>query len=164
MVLRFDAGSALELDGHRYELIQVHAHAPSEHTIDGRRFPAEMHLVHQHASGQLAVLAVLLDEGAENPDLRPLLPPFPDGDREEPLPAAIPPMTLLPVSLATYRYEGSLTTPPCTEGVRWLVLSTPLPASPAQLTSLAEALGGNSRPVQPRAGREVYFDAPFGSR
>ena len=158
MVLRFAAGSAVELDGNRYELMQAHAHAPSEHTIDGRRFPAEIHLVHRHASGQVAVLAVLLDEGAENGDLAPLLPPWPQPESEESLPAPVPTIALVPASFANYRYEGSITTPPCTEGVRWIVFANPLPASPAQLTGLAEMLGATSRPVQPRNGREIYLD------
>ena len=158
MVLRLEAGSAVELDGHRYELVQAHTHAPSEHTIDGRRFPAEIHLVHRHESGQLAVLAVLLDEGAENPDLATLLPPWPQPEREEVLEQAISTISLLPASFASYRYDGSLTTPPCTEGVRWVVFANPLPASPAQLTGLAEMLGPTSRPVQARNGRELYLD------
>lgn len=157
MVLRFEAGSTVQIDGHPYELLQAHTHAPSEHTIEGRRFPAELHLVHRHASGQLAVLAVLLDEGQENPDLAPLLPPWPQPDREEQL-EPISTIALLPASFACYRYEGSLTTPPCTEGVRWIVFSTPLTASPAQLTGLAEMLGPSNRPVQPRHEREIWLD------
>ena len=158
MLLRFEAGSAVELDGHRYELLQAHTHAPSEHTIDGRRFPAEIHLVHRHASGQLAVLAVVVDEGAENADLQPLLPPWPQAEREELIEGGLSGISLLPASFASYRYEGSITTPPCTEGVRWVVFTNPLPASPAQLTALADMLGQSSRPVQPRNGRELYLD------
>jgi carbonic anhydrase len=160
LVITFDAGSQLDVDGSPFELVQVHAHAPSEHTIEGRRFPAELHFIHRHASGALAVLAVLLDEGAEHPDLRPLLPPWPQPGATEPLAARLPVMSLLPADLAAYRYEGSLTTPPCSEGVRWLVLDTPLEASAAQLAALADALGGNSRPLQPRNGRNVYLDRP----
>ena len=158
MVLRFEVGSAVELGGHRYELIQAHTHSPSEHTIDGRRFPAELHLVHRHESGQIAILAVLLDEGAENTDLAPLLPPWPQPQQEEVVAPPRSTMSLLPASLASYRYEGSLTTPPCTEGVRWVVFANPLPASPAQLTGLAQMLGLTSRPVQARNGRELYLD------
>ena len=109
MVLHFEAGSAVQIDGHPYELVQAHTHAPSEHTLDGRRFPAELHLVHRHASGQVAILAVLLDEGPENPELAPLLPPWPQPDREEEL-EAVSTIALLPASFACYRYEGSITT------------------------------------------------------
>jgi carbonic anhydrase len=160
IVLTLDPGSSLEVDGHPWELVQVHAHAPSEHAIDGRRFPVEIHLVHRHASGHLAVLGVLVDAGAENPDLQPLLPPWPAPGAVEPLPALFAAVSLLPTDLATYRYEGSLTTPPCDEGVRWLVAATPITASAAQLRTLADALAGNSRPLQPRHGRDLLLDRP----
>lgn len=160
LMLSFDGGSAVDLGGYLYDLLQAHLHAPSEHTIDGRRFPAELHLVHRHASGQYAVIGVLLEEGAENPDLAPLLPPWPPAGRPQPLDPPVPVVTLLPADLSSYQYQGSLTMPPCTEGVRWLVLATPMQASPAQLGTIAEWARGNSRPIQPRNNRELVLDRP----
>lgn len=160
VMLTVDPGARLMLGPDAYDLVQIHAHAPSEHTIEGRRFPAELHLVHRHASGQIAVVGVLLEEGSQSPDLWPLMPPWPAPGEVQTPEEKLAPVGLLPASLKSYQYEGSLTTPPCTEGVRWVVLATPVEASAAQLAVLADALGGNSRPLQPRNDRDLVLDEP----
>jgi carbonic anhydrase len=150
-------GSSLTLDGIRFELKQFHFHAPSENTIEGRSFPLEAHLVHADKKGNLAVLAVMFADGSENAALAQLWPRVPEHAGEKaalatPFAAA----QLLPSKLDYYRFSGSLTTPPCTEGVRWLVLKTPVPASKAQSARFASLMHhANNRPVQPVNARPV---------
>jgi carbonic anhydrase len=151
-------GDTLELDGTRYELQQFHVHHPSEHLLDGRRFPLEVHLVHRAASGALLVLGVLVDEGLANHALGELVSHLPHRNAIEHL--TIDPSELLPADHHYATYTGSLTTPPCTEGVTWIVLTTPIHASRAQLDRVARAVRDNARPVMPLAGRHVVTDAP----
>ena len=146
------AGSIL-LGDTRYELVQFHFHAPSEHTVAGRRFPMELHLVHRSADGRLAVIGILIREGRENAALGRLLALAPaKGSEEE---ADVSPADLLPASRASYRYRGSLTTPPCTEGVRWIVLRDPIELSGQQILAFTHRYFGNNRPTQPLNGRMV---------
>ena len=155
----YDAGNSIEVDGARYELVQFHFHAPSEHTIDGKPADAEVHLVHQSATGQLAVVGVLIDKGGENAALKPVLDKLPAHEGPaQPIDAAINTEELLPMQRTTFRYEGSLTTPPCTEGVTWLVMTQPIHMSANQLGALADLLHGNNRPVQPLNQRSVVQD------
>ncbi|MDN4612998.1 carbonic anhydrase family protein [Leifsonia sp. F6_8S_P_1B] len=146
---------AIELDGTRYFLQQFHFHATSEHTVDGKHATAELHLVHKSKQGEVVVLAVLLDPGADNPALDELLGAIPTSGKEAELTHAIDAAALLPAGSASAQYEGSLTTPPCTEGVRWNVYLSGVTLSTAQLRALTEAYAGNHRPVQPLHGREV---------
>ncbi|HEV8240335.1 MAG TPA: carbonic anhydrase family protein [Thermoanaerobaculia bacterium] len=154
------AGSILTLDGVPYSLVQLHFHSPSEHTIDGNSFAIELHLVHQAESGAQAVVGVFIAGGSENPALVPLLSALPSKEnREVRLRGPFDPSTLLPADLRAYRYTGSLTTPPCSEGVTWLVMATPITASGQQIAALARALEGNNRPVQARGDREILLDS-----
>ena len=152
--------SAVVIGGERYVLQQFHFHSPSEHTVDGRSFPLEAHLVHKAADGRLAVVGVLFEEGAANEVLAPLWKTLPktagkpiDLGRE-----AVHVGQLVPGREA-YRYAGSLTTPPCSEGVRWFVMKEHAAASAAQIAALREAVRHNSRPAQPLNGRAVYVEA-----
>lgn len=156
--LRIDlpAGDTLRLEGRAFTLRQVHFHAPSEHRLGGRSYPLEAHLVHVDQEGELAVVGVLFEPGAPNPALTALGESLPaTAGASQPLAEPLPLMALLPDALDHYRYSGSLTTPPCSEGVRWMVLRMPVTASPAQLAAMRQALGGNSRPLQPLHARLV---------
>jgi carbonic anhydrase len=155
--VNFAQGSSIVVDGVRFGLLQVHFHAPSENTITGRSFSMEAHLVHADSGGHLAVVAVMFDEGRENPVLAPLWSAMPgraggQATLAPPLDAA----SLLPADRAYYRFNGSLTTPPCTEGVRWLVLKTPLSLSREQVAAFSRIIEHpNNRPVQPVNARTV---------
>jgi len=146
----FKPGSQITVDGKHFTLKQVHFHSPSENTIDGKRYPLEAHLVHADAKGQLAVVAVMFEDGADNAWLAGLSSSVPAKEGgEKALAKAISAYTLLPSDKDYYRFSGSLTTPPCTEGVRWLVLKHPVTASHAEVEQLHAAIGhDNSRPVQ----------------
>ena len=153
----YDVGSDISIDNIDFELKQFHFHAPSENLIDGKSFPIEAHFVHSDSQGNLAVVAVMFVQGQSNPALEKLwthMPVKPE-DRQD-LSPEIPAEDLLPASRDYYRYEGSLTTPPCSEGVRWLVLKQPVSASAAQIQQLMKVLGHpNNRPVQPIGARVV---------
>ena len=150
-------GSTLSVGGARYSLVQFHFHAPSEETIDGRHHAMVVHLVHRGAEGNLVVVAVPLSAGAANPELRSLWQHLPHEKEHEEAPArvTIDPSRLLPAERAYFTYAGSLTTPPCTEGVRWLVLKSPTFVSAEEIARFAKLYPGNARPVQPLNGREV---------
>ncbi len=155
----YQPGSAIVLDGTRYGLVQFHFHHRSEHTVDGADFPLEMHLVHASADGALAVVGVFLEEGEANEALAPVWRGLP----AEPGPAAIiegslDANALLPERRTTWRYAGSLTTPPCTEGVSWLVMTDPVTASSEQIEAFRTLFPVNNRPVQPLNGRRLVTD------
>jgi carbonic anhydrase len=146
-------GELVELAGARFELEQFHFHHPSEHTLNGRHFPLEIHLVHRGERGKLLVVGVLVAEGAENPALRMLFEHLPHGAQR--VKVATDPVALLPSTLGYLTYDGSLTTPPCTEGVTWLVLATPIEASAAQIAQFSAVFPNNSRPTVPRDRPDV---------
>jgi carbonic anhydrase len=156
----YDTGSYIELDGIRYDVAQFHYHAPSEHEVDGKPFAAEIHIVHKNPAGQNAlVVGLLLQEGAANAALDPFinnLPAAKSGEIDANI--QVNAMDFLPGSQTTYRYSGSLTTPPCTQGISWLVMTTPVEASSAQLSQLATVFEGNNRPVQPLNDRPLLED------
>lgn len=158
--VNYDAGSTIELDGTTYNLLQFHLHAPSEHTVDGRSFPAELHLVHQNADGGLAVVGVLIEEGAENNNFASVWANLPAEEQavETIGGATVAADSLLPADRLSYRYDGSLTTPPCSEGVEWLLLTTPIEMSAAQIRAFVDIVEDNHRPVQPLHDRELVED------
>lgn len=159
--LQFTPGAAagmLTIGQDAYTFAQFHFHSPAEHTLDRRAYPAELHFVHRNGAGLLAVVGVFIEEGAENPALAALLAARPEGQGDtHGSTLEIDLNALLPPDRAYFAYAGSLTTPPCTEGVRWNVLRTPLQASPAQIAALREALGASSRHVQPLGQRTVLL-------
>lgn len=153
-----EAGAdSLTIDDKQFQLVQYHFHSPSEHTIHGKHFPMEMHLVHKSKDGQLAVIGVLMEEGKHNAALDPFwskLPASPDEKtRLDHLAANVD--QLLPSLKTTYSYDGSLTTPPCSEGVKWVVMTTPIQLSKDQIAAFQKIIHENSRPVQPLNGRKV---------
>ncbi len=139
-----------------YPLRQFHFHAPSEHHIRGKAFPMEMHLVHQDASGHIVVVAVLLETGAQEPVLSELWNWLPHQiGRQVSLPLEINIASILPQQSRHFSYSGSLTTPPCTEGVQWIILEKPVRIAEEDVRRFVEIIGYNARPVQPLKEREV---------
>ena len=138
-----------------YKLLQFHFHTPSEEKINGKNFPLVAHLVHQNTEGKLAVLAVLFKEGAVSKALEPIFNIMPSIEGRVPLAGPYDASTLLPNSLGYYAFTGSLTTPPCSEGVAWQVLKTPVEISKGQIAAFHKIYKMNARPVQPLNGRVV---------
>ena len=152
-------GSFLTITGRdaRYQLKQFHFHSPSEHKINGRSYAMELHFVHVSDDGALAVVGVLIDEGEEHPVLNQLWSWMPEnaGDTSEQA-IGIEETNLLPPTREYFAYSGSLTTPPCSEGVVWVVLKTPIEASAEQIARFKERVGpATNRPVQPHNARLI---------
>ncbi len=155
--INYAAGSALAVDGIAFELKQFHFHSPSENKINGKQFPLESHLVHADKDGNLAVVAVMFQEGAANALLTKIWEKMPNkaGDKSA-LPTGLSVSQMLPKDHNYYRFNGSLTTPPCSEGVRWFVMKTPATASKAEVERFSKAVGfANNRPIQPLNARAV---------
>lgn len=149
-------GLAMHVMGKRYELVQFHFHRPSEERVNGKSYDMVVHLVHRNDEGQLAVIAVLLEKGAEHPLVQTLWNNMPlERDMEVSPVEAINPMLLLPENRAYWTYMGSLTTPPCTEGVLWMVMKQPLQVSSEQVSIFSRLYRNNARPVQPSNGRLI---------
>lgn len=155
--VNYAAGSSISVDGIQFVLKQFHFHAPSENRINGKSYAMEAHLVHEDKGGNPAVVALLFEEGKENKVLARLWPLMPESvGRQNVLPSLFNVAHLLPSKRDYYRYNGSLTTPPCTEGVRWLVLKTPVSASKEQVAAFSKVMQHpNNRPVQPVNARPV---------
>ena len=149
-------GNFVGVGGRRYELLQFHFHRPSEERIAGRQFAMVVHLVHRSADGRLAVVAVLLDEGPAHPLVQLVWNNLPlEKHEEQAAPMPLDPASLLPNDRRYYTYMGSLTTPPCTEGVLWLVMKQPVTLSPEQAAIFGRLYPMNARPIQPGSGRLV---------
>lgn len=142
-------GSRSYIDGQPFELLQFHFHHPSEHLLAGQRFDLELHFVHKSAAGQLAVLGVFIRSGAENAALAPIWAAMPgEATAETDTGQTVSLDGLLPSSRGFFRYQGSLTTPPCSEGVLWTVFKDPIEASAPQIQQFADLFPLNARPVQ----------------
>jgi carbonic anhydrase len=153
-----DPGSTITVDGIKFELKQFHFHTPSENRIDGKSFPLEAHFVHADQHGNLAVIALMFEYGPENKALKKMWDKMPKhaGEKHTCSMTAEDIDRLLPRDRSYYRYNGSLTTPPCSEGVRWLVLKTPVTVSEEQVRKFAKIMGhANNRPVQPINARVI---------
>lgn len=150
------AGSSIAVGDRTYQLLQFHFHSPSEEAISGKRAPLVAHFVHKGADGNLAVVAVLFDVGAENASLKPVFAAMPaKAGSDVALDVQVDPSAVLPVKRGYYEFEGSLTTPPCSEGVRWFVLQHHSTISKAQLAAFKKLYSGNARPLQPLNGRTI---------
>jgi carbonic anhydrase len=149
------AGSgALRVGGAEFQLVQFHFHHPSEHLLAGKRFDLECHFVHRSAEGALAVLGVLLRPGGANAALDPVWAARPCAPGpERAVDRAVDLAGLLPRERGYFRYAGSLTTPPCSEGVTWTVLKQPVEVSPEQIQRFAALFPDNARPIQGRHRR-----------
>jgi len=151
----FAAGSKLVSGGHEFGLVQVHFHTPSEHAVSGKRYPLVAHFVHADSAGKLAVLGILFEEGQSNAELAKVIAAAPEKKQgaTEVAGVQLDPNGMLPGSLSVYRYMGSLTTPPCSEGVNWHVADKAVTASKEQIAALQAIMGDNARPVQPLNNR-----------
>jgi carbonic anhydrase len=152
--VEIDSGdNILELDGITYELVQFHCHIGSEHRVDGRGYDMELHLVHKSASGANAVIGVFLRRGKDSGALAPILELLPDIVTENvkyEIEGTFDPSDFLPESTAHYRYLGSLTTPPCSEGVKWVVMTNPKRVSDEDIAQFAAQVSYNARLTQRR--------------
>jgi carbonic anhydrase len=145
--------NTLTLNGVVYELVQFHFHIASEHKESDRGFDMEMHLVHKSADGKLAVIGVYLRRGSSSGALAAIFNNLPDDiNVHHPLDAEFNPATFLPSIRTNHRYVGSLTTPPCTEGVQWIVMTQPVRVSDEHMAQFAERIHFNARLVQRHLG------------
>lgn len=149
-------GNSLTIMGRSYRLRQFHFHRPAEERINGRGYDMDVHLVHQDEEGRLAVVAVLLEKGPEHPVIQTLWNHMPLETNEDVTPAEpIDLNALLPENRAYYTYMGSLTTPPCTENVLWMVMKQSVGASAEQIGIFSRLYRNNARPIQPANGRLI---------
>ena len=149
--LDIDNGSSFTLKGETYHLKQFHFHTPSEHTLNGKHYPMEMHFVHQADDGRLAVIGVFVEEGeVANENIQLVIDNLPESKGEmihlEDLNIAL--NVVIPPTEETYHYSGSLTTPPCSEDVEWLVLKNPISTIKEHITSIHNKISKNNRPTQ----------------
>ncbi len=151
--------SSMTAFGEKWDLAQFHFHSPSEHTLEGKSYDMELHFVHKNAKGELAVVGVLLKKGKENKALKAVFdnaPAEPSKDATPIAGATIDIPSLVPTKSAYYTYMGSLTTPPCSENVKWFVLATPAEVSEAQIAKFTQVThGATNRPIQPLGDRKV---------
>ena len=153
------SGCRVDLNDRRYKLRQFHFHAPSEHHIEGKAFPMEMHMVHQDQNGHVLVLAAMLEADRPSPVLTKLWNWLPDQiGQEVSVPLELSLADLLPKNTHHYTYSGSLTTPPCTEGVQWIVLKEPIHIAQQDVDRFVGIIGQNARPIQPLEGRHIDDD------
>lgn len=155
-----EPGSSMTLQGRQYELAQFHFHTPSEHRLQGTEYPAELHFVHKGPGNELAVVGVFIKEGPENQALSSFWDKLPraKGGAQKIEAGRLTAESLLPQTKQHYLYPGSLTTPPCSEGVNWMVLNEPISMSSQQLSALKSVIGTSNRPVQPLGDRELKID------
>ena len=155
--VNFDSGSGIAIDGRQFDLKQFHFHAPSENHIQGKSYALEGHLVHADKDGNLAVVAVMFEPGAANEVIYQAWKVMPEkAGGKSALGAKVSAEGLLPVQRDYYRFNGSLTTPPCSEGVRWLVMKEAMTASEAQIEQFAHVMHHpTNRPLQPLFARPV---------
>jgi carbonic anhydrase len=150
--------NSIVVDDNEYILAQFHFHTPSEHQINSQYLDMELHLVHQDANGKLAVLGLMIQEGKENEALASIWDDLPKSETEEDIDIKEPVdlQALLPSDQTSYHYNGSLTTPPCAEEVRWIVFDEPIEMSKEQIQAYQEIFPENQRPVQPLNEREIF--------
>ena len=152
--------NTLTISGKKYELNEVHFHSPSENVLNGQPFDAEFHFVHEAADNSAAALGIFVTMGPENPAWQPYIDEagITNGDYSERIDIEFD--ELLPELKSTIQFPGSLTTPPCTEGLSWVVNPEPISMSEAQLAELRDAFDGNNRPLQELNGRKLTQNTP----
>jgi carbonic anhydrase len=156
--VNYNPGSTVKINGDEYELLQFHFHTPSEHTISGKASALELHLVHRNEKGQLAVVGVMMAKGAANPLIEQIWTHIPAvGKNNIVQDSTINAANLLPKNKAYFSYNGSLTTPPCSESVKWNVLAEPIQVSEEQIDAFQSLYQVNARPLQPINGRRIEF-------
>ncbi len=153
--VNFDDGGFFTLEGVQYKLVQVHFHTPSEFSFNGKHYPMVIHMVHQSKEGQNLVVAVMFEEGKENPTIKQIWDKMPQKVGETNKIQNVDVSSLVKDGVAYYRLDGSLTTPPCTEGVIWILPKEQASASKAQIEKFTKTIGTNNRPIQPKNGRVI---------
>jgi len=159
--VNFAGGNQVTINGKTYELKQFHYHSPSEHTVNGVSYPLELHFVHANAKGNLAVLGVMVEKGQALEEINKVLDNLPaPGEKGGVTPKGInlELTAFYPKAKGTYHYPGSLTTPPCSEGVNWNVFKSPIQMSAERIDQFKARYSGNSRPVQPLNHRIMGLD------
>lgn len=154
--VNYASGSTVTINGMKYELVQFHFHTPSEHTLSGRASAMELHLVHRNAAGELAVVGIMMKQGAPNPAIDAIWKQIPKSKGINTVGGVtINAANLLPKETTYFSYSGSLTTPPCSEGVKWNVLAEPIQVSEEQIATFESLYQVNARPIQPINGRII---------
>ncbi|MCF6253967.1 MAG: carbonic anhydrase family protein [Thiomicrorhabdus sp.] len=155
--VNFDKGSSISFKGTKYNLLQVHFHTPSENLLMGESYPLEAHFVHASDDGQLAVVAVLINEGQESGFIQKVVDHMPSSKTAAKAVEGVSLSSLdfIPSQKGHFGFKGSLTTPPCSEGVQWLMMKAQTTASKAQIDALHAVMHDNNRPIQPLNGRTV---------
>ena len=153
--VNFAKNNTITYGGQEYALVQLHFHTPSENTIDGKSYPLEMHLVHSSLDGKLLVIGVLFTEGEANTELQKIVEAAPEQSGVVRDFEGLNPANILPNKLSYYAFSGSLTTPPCSQNVQWVVLGQTISASKSQIDSLHTIMHTNARNTQPLNGREI---------
>lgn len=158
--VNYGNGSNIKVGGQQFDLLQFHFHTPSENTVNGKAYPMEMHMVHKNGKGELAVVGVFFKQGAKNAELEKAWKKMPQtaGAKEMLASVSVNAAKLLPANKKFSHFKGSLTTPPCSEGVNWFVMEEPIEASKEQIAKFNKVIGDNARPVQPLNGRELIMN------
>lgn len=156
--VEYERGSTVTIDKKEFTLLEFHFHHPSEHKISGDSYDMEMHLVHQNESKGFAVVSVFIKEGKHNDTIETIWKNIFEGiDKENKLiPITINAEALLPDDRTYYYYYGSLTTPPCSQGVSWYIFKSPIETSKAQIKKFESVIGFNARPIQPLNYRLIF--------
>ncbi|MDQ0243353.1 carbonic anhydrase [Bacillus fengqiuensis] len=149
--------NSIVVEGNEYKLAQFHFHTPSEHQLNGQPYDMELHLVHQDANGKLAVLGVMIQEGTESEKLASIWDALPKEETEKDVTVEeeVDLQALLPVDQTSFHYNGSLTTPPCAEEVKWIIFEQPMEMSKEQIQAFQQIFPDNHRPVQSLNEREI---------
>lgn len=151
--VEYKKGNSIKWMGETYNLVQFHLHTPSENKINSKGFPLEAHFVHENKSGKLLVVAMLFKEGNPNETIQAIVDALPlKKDEEKKFQIKVNPFE----KLAFYSFKGSLTTPPCSEDVQWIVMKQPFQASKEQILALHQVMGDNARNTQNLANRTIY--------
>lgn len=155
--VNFAEGSSITVDGKKYKLLQFHFHTPSEEATNGKRHAMVAHFVHKSDDGKLAVIGVLLDKGADNKAFGAAMKRMPTeaGEERSYANVSINAASMMPANKGYYSFEGSLTTPPCSEGVKWMVMKEPVKVSAKQAAAFSKLYKMNARPLQAANGREI---------
>lgn len=157
--VNYAPGSFVNIDGKQYELLQFHFHTPSEHNVEKNAYAMELHFVHRNEQDKLAVVGVFIKEGKPNDSLETIWQNMPQTQGENKLDSVqFNASNLLPSDLTHYSYIGSLTTPPCSEGVSWNILTTPIEASEEQISEFMAIYNVNARPIQPLNDRAIELN------
>ncbi len=145
----FQGGNYVYVDNIKYGLKQINFHTPSENKIDGKSFPMEAQLIHSDAKNNIAIISVFFEEASDNFVLNRLLRNLPENENEtQNIKSEVFAYEILPSTKDYYRFNGSLTTPPCTEGVKWIVMKTPVELSKSQLNDFTKVISNNARDIQ----------------